>query len=260
MDSVIVLSNLLVGEKANAYMELRRTQLIEELRAARETLYDINFATDTAPPLGVSRPYALVSLWLTRWSTTFNKVYTFTNRGIDLYHSIDRQLGGYQDEEDPEIFNELRPELVECIDEGLRVLDAGYKVKPFSLEDYIKRVKDIKLAELLKEFNEVIDTAPNLAAIEFRTILSLVIQEKAKRVNPTSKTATRTDLGPSKMIDCARNETILSKDEQRLVNSFVSTYKDIYDLVTHRPGILIDKYEVYTMVDLLNKLLPAIIN
>jgi len=132
----------------------------------------------------------------------------------------------------------------------------------FPTESYIKRVADTKLAELLKEFNAAKDTTPNLAAIGFRTILSLVIQEKAKRVNPTSNTATCTDLAPQPMIDRARNDHILSQDEQRFVNTFVSIHRDIYDLVTHRPGAnnLVDKSEVDAMVDLLNKLLPSIIN
>jgi len=173
--------------------------------------------------------------------------------------SIDRSLDRYEQETDVEIFNELRPIIVEYIDAALSRLDREYEVRPL-LEEYIKRVKDTKLAELLKEFNVAKDTAPNLAAIGFRTILSLIIQEKAKRINPTSRTATRIDLAPQSMIDSARSETILSADEQRLVNSFVSTHKDIYEFVTHRPSVLINKNEVDTMVDLLNKLLPSIIN
>ncbi len=57
-------------------------------------------------------------------------------------------------------------------------------------------------------------------------------------------------------------EKILSIDKQRLVDSFVSTHKDIYDVVAHRPGAnkIVDKSEVDTIVDLLNKLLPSIIN
>src|SRR5258708_10103200 len=169
------------------------------------------------------------------------------------------ELGGYDEVSDPEIYNDLRVALSGWIDMGLGMLDREYKVKPL-LEEYTLRVKDTKLAELLKEFNAAKDNAPNLTAMGFRTILSLIIQEKAKRVNPTSNTATRTDLAPQPMIDSARNEKILSQDEQRLVNSFVSTHEDIFDFVTHRPNILIDKNEVDTIVDLLNKLLPSIIN
>jgi len=242
-------------------MELRRTKLIQELREAREELLNINFATDTTKRtgvFGVSRPFLLVDDWLIKWTPMFGRFYAFPD-GYYLDPSIRKSMEGYEQETDAEIFNELRPGFVSVIDIALKRLDQQYEVKPL-LEDYIKRVADTKLAELLKEFNAAKDIAPNLAAIGFRTILSLVIQEKAKRVNPTSNTATCTDLAPVPMIDRARNDHILSPDEQRFVNTFVSIHRDIYDLVTHRPNVLIDKSEVDTMVDLLNKLLPSIIN
>src|SRR5205823_3141579 len=106
-----------------------------------------------------------------------------------------------------EVFNELRPIFVGCIDEGLSILDEEYEVKPV-LEEYIKRVKDTKLAEMLKEFNVSKGTSPNLVAIGFRTILALIIQEKAKRLDPQSNTATRIDLALDKMIDSARNDKV----------------------------------------------------
>ncbi len=243
-------------------MDLRRTNLIQELRTAREELLNINFATDTVDTesskrIGVSRPYAVVDEWRIKWTATLRRFNSFTRTNIN--YPIGNKIDEYSQEEDPEIFNEIRPELVALIDFGLNILDEMYEVKPLLLEDYIKRVKDTKLVELLKEFNAIKDIAPNHAAIGFRTILCLIIQEKAKRVNPTSNTATRTDLSPT-MINSAKSEGILSRDEQRLVDSFVSTHRDIYDWVVHRPGILIDINEVDTMVDLLNKLLPSIIN
>ena len=242
-------------------MELRRIRLIQELREAREELLNINFATDTTNRIGVSRLYALADGWCTKWTPAFRRFAAFTPSVPYIETAIHSQMYGYDQVTDVEIFDELRPVFVGFIDAALSQLDQGYEVKPL-LEDYIKRVKDTKLAELLKEFNAAKDIAPNLVAIGFRTILSLVIQEKVKRVNPTSNTATKPDLAPQPMIDSARNDNILSQDEQRLVNSFVSTHKDIYDVVAHRPGAdkIVDKSEVDTMVDLLNKLLPSIIN
>lgn len=240
-------------------MELRRIRLIQELREAREELLNINFATNTTNYLGISRPCGLVSQWVDKWIPTFKRLTAFSGDYIE--GAIHRQMNGYDQETDVEIFNELRPIFVGFIDAALSRFDQEYEVKPL-LEAYIKRVNDTKLAELLKEFNAAKDIAPNLVAIGFRTILSLVIQEKAKRVNPTSNTAIRVDLAPQPMIDSARNDNILSQDEQRLVNSFVSTHQDIYNMVAHRPGAdkIVDKSEVDTMVDLLNKLLPSIIN
>jgi len=257
----------LVGEKERERVD-RSTKLIQELREAREELLNINFADDSPKYAYIgknpssrielerqpARPWDQLQAWLRKWDQAFLRF----NR-MHMGFVIRRELGGYEGVSDPEIYNDLRPSLLEWIDRGLGMLDQEYRVKPL-LEDYILRVKDTKLAELLKEFKASKDSSPNLVAMGFRTILSLVIQEKAKRVDPTSKTATRTDLAPQSMIDSARNEQILSKDEQRLVDSFVSTHKDIYDFVTHRPTILTDKSEVDTMVDLLNKLLPSIIN
>jgi hypothetical protein len=170
-------------------------------------------------------------------------------------------MSGSHEITDIEVFNELRSEIISIIDNGLSILDQRYKVKPL-LEEYTKRVKDTKLSVLLNEFNAAKDTTPNLAAIGFRTILSLVIQEKAKREKPQSDTATKTDLALDKMISSAKTDGILSGDLERLLNSFKATHKDIYDFVAHRPGgdKLVDKNEVDTMVDLLNKLLPSIIN
>jgi len=199
--------------------------------------------------------------WLDKWDPTFNRYSAFFQNAVTMNFYVTREMKGYQQEEDPEIFNELRPVFVGFIDHALSNLDQEYEVKPV-LEDYIQRVRDTKLAELLKEFNAAKDSAPNLVAIGFRTILSLVIQEKAKRINSTSNTATCIDLAPVPMIDRARNDHILSPDEQRFVNTFVSIHSDIYNMVAHRPGAdnLVDKSEVDAMVDLLNKLLPAIIN
>ena len=242
-------------------MEVRRTNLIRELREAREELLNINFATDTTNRIGVSRPYALVDEWYIKWVPTFRRFGGLIPGAVSIQTLIANDKYGYDQVTDVEIFNELRPGFVSHIDYGLSMLDQQYQVRPL-LEEYTKRVADTKLAVLLNEFNAVKDIAPNHAAIGFRTILSLVIQEKAKREKPGSNTASRPDLSVDKMIDSARTDSILSSDEQRLVDSFKSTHKDIYDFVAHRPGAknLVDKSEVDTMVDLLNKLLPAIIN
>src|SRR6266487_7020612 len=202
-------------------MALLRTNLIQELREAREELLNINFDDDTPPKsyayaggkrielfIPPTTPWKKIRSWLDKWTQTFRKVNTISRGAVKLHLLIPRQVDGFEKETDPEIFNELRPALVELIDRGLSILDQEYEVKSL-LEDYIKRVKDTKLTELLKEFNASKDTSPNLAAIGFRTILSLVIQEKAKREKPQSDTATKTDLALDKMISSAKTDGIL---------------------------------------------------
>lgn len=60
-------------------MERRRSNLIHELREAREELLNINFATDTTDRIRVSRPYALVDDWLNKWTPTLRKHWAFIN-------------------------------------------------------------------------------------------------------------------------------------------------------------------------------------
>jgi hypothetical protein len=72
-------------------------------------------------------------------------------------------------------------------------------------------VKDTKLALLLNEFNAVKDSSPNLAAMGFRTILTLIIQERAKQVNPHVPLATRDNLAVDPCIDTALKEHIFPK-------------------------------------------------
>jgi len=217
-------------------VELRRIRLIQELREAREGLLNINFATGTIDGVnGIFPPWDQVRVWLDKWSPTFRRLSAFLDGQVYIQGDIRNKLDGLEQETDAEIYNELRPVFVGFIDAALKRLDQKYQVKSL-LEEYTTRVTDTKLAVLLNEFNVVKDVAPNHAAIGFRTILSLVIQEKAKRVNSTSRTATRTDLAPQPMIDGARNENIFTQDEQRLVDSFASTHRNIYDIVAHRPG------------------------
>ncbi len=239
-----------LGRPSN--METRRRKLIQELRQARESLLDLSFGTS---------PFNDIRTLLNQWVHTFRRCNSFDPTLFLVEVTINQSLNGYESETDIEVFNELRAQIVGFIDLALSHLDKQYEVKPV-LEDYIRRVRDTKLAELLKEFNVSKDTSPNLTAIGFRTILALIIQEKAKKVKPGSNTATRTDLALDKMIDSARTDGILSNDEQRLLDSFKSTHKDIYDFVGHRPGAntMVGKDEVDTMVDMLNKLLPSIIN
>src|SRR2546421_8043818 len=136
-------------------MELRRIKLSEELKEARKTLFDISFINDMDEDfVGTSHAYAVLEGWLLNWTPTFEKVYSFLSGSVNIGYSIRNELQGYRQERDPEIFNEIRPILVGFIDLGLNKVDQKCEVRPL-LEEYIERVQDAKLAELLKEFNAV---------------------------------------------------------------------------------------------------------
>jgi hypothetical protein len=79
------------------------------------------------------------------------------------------------------------------IDGAIVTVDAQAPVRPF-LDDQILRVRDTKPAALLNEFNAAKDGQPNLAAIGLRTIICLIIQERARADDARSKLATRQDL------------------------------------------------------------------
>jgi hypothetical protein len=59
------------------------------------------------------------------------------------------------------------------------------------LDDLILKVKEEKLSTLLREFNAIKNQQPNSAAIVLRTIVCLIIQEKAKLAQPGGALAIR---------------------------------------------------------------------
>jgi hypothetical protein len=75
-------------------MELRRTNLIQELREAREALLDINLAT-LAPNLvgNESGPYRVVSVWLNNWEWAFIRFYAFIHGTFSIAMSIKSDVG-----------------------------------------------------------------------------------------------------------------------------------------------------------------------
>ena len=176
----------------------------------------------------------------------------------DLYAKLD----GFQQEKDVDVLDALRAQLVEVIDRTIKKLDSQIVLNS-ALHNRIARIQDTKLATLLNEFEAVKDSAPNIAAVGFSTILALVIQERAKRVHPASALATRTDLDVDPMIRDALRENIFSYAEAIHLSRFANGgQRDTFDNITHKPGALylIDKSNLEGAVDLLTSLLDSIIN
>jgi hypothetical protein len=61
-------------------------------------------------------------------------------------------------------------------------------------EATVLKTKDVKLSTLLREFNAIKNPYPNSAAIVLRTIICLIIQERAKLTKPDSELAKTQDL------------------------------------------------------------------
>src|SRR5207245_8096156 len=122
-------------------------------------------------------------------------------------------------------------------------------------QDRISKVTDRKLHELLEEFNCIKDQAPNHAAIGFRTILCLLIQERAKLEFPKSSLATRNDLQLKACIDDAISLHIFSQDDERRLKSLTQGgNKDTFDFIVHRQGDtqLVNKDAINDAINLLN--------
>jgi hypothetical protein len=112
--------------------------------------------------------------------------------GSMLLRRILQAVNGLNDAP-PNVLDDARENIVDHLDAAISKLDATRPVRSI-LEDRILRVKDTKLSRLLNEFNIHRERAPNLCAISYRTILSLVISERAKLAAPGSKLATKQDL------------------------------------------------------------------
>jgi hypothetical protein len=100
-----------------------------------------------------------------------------------------------------DVLFDVRARLIAMLDESIKNIDSTQIVESV-LEENIKKVKDTKLATLLNG-NGGKDAQPNSAAVIFRTILMLVVQEQAKRKNPASALATKQDLNLYFTIDTA---------------------------------------------------------
>lgn len=224
--------------------------MVKDLREARERLLYI-------------KKDLLTSDLLFSWYQQHMPLWAKTQRYGELTsHNLQMKLQGFEREVDVDLLDALRVQLVEYIDTVIKNLDSQIVTKSV-LQERIARVQDTKLATLLNEFKSVKDTAPNLTAVGFRTILTLIIQERARRVNPTSTLATRLDLAVDPMIKDALQEHIFTPGEEKHLKRFSDGGgKVTFDNITHKPGsnYLIDKSDLEDAISLLNALLAAIIS
>jgi hypothetical protein len=182
-----------------------------------------------------------------------------TPMGANLVNPLGQLIGTFAGIEDVDVLDAARDQVVAMIDGSIASL-AGQPVRSI-LEDLILKVKDTKLSTLLKEFNAIKDHQPNLAAIGLRTIICLIIQERAKITDPQGRLATRPDLELDPMLREATAGTF-PPGETKLLKGFQDRgLKVMIDQVVHKPGenMLIKTDDLSAAVDLLNKLLPTIV-
>jgi hypothetical protein len=233
-------------------MDALRNHVLDKLRESRQNLLSI--------PKDELTGNAIMS-WQGRSVNTFRRADSLTYSAPSLAFMPHSILSGFWTETDHDLCLELRDRIVCAIDRAIEDIDESQVVRPV-LDGYITKVADIKLATLLQEFNAVRSSQPNVACIAFRTILPLIIRERAKRVDPTHKLATKDDVGFEPDIKAAvDNQTLFSSAENKLLKRYLADgNKDSFDNVAHKPDYLILKDELDAAINLLNHLLPTIVD
>jgi hypothetical protein len=224
--------------------------LIAELLTARHELQDAAPQTLTTQ---------LITDWHTKWHKIINKAIR-VGGNVGLYAFSHASQG--PDNAPPEVVADVRTELVKLVD-LLRFGVDSTQVIESALQENIHRSADSKLAQLLGEFNRIKDTAPNAAAVIFRTILILVIHLRAKQLNDAGKLAghkhlaTNTNFDLSKAIDAAKAEGIFDRGDTKFLELFAPSGKALFDNVAHSvgPSAMVDKEHLATVIEPLNKLL-----
>ena len=234
-------------------MEALKAYVVEQLRSAREELlaYD---------QLTLSR--------IDEWQSKYNGLALIPASrlpgNVHFCNTFGHVVQAVPAVAPPPVWQDLRSRIVGMLDDNIRGIDQTQIVETI-LESHIKKIGDTKLAALLNEFNAIKDTAPNAAAVLYRTILSLAIQERAKIKAPNHSLAAATDLALEPSIKKALGDghpKIFDSAEERLLKRFLTGgQKDTFDNVAHKPGSnsLIGKENLSDAVDLLNSLLPTLL-
>jgi hypothetical protein len=235
-------------------MKALTAYIIEQLRASREELLAISNDELTC---------ARITAWQVKyWELALVPASRLPGH-VHFCNSFGYVIQAVPQQAPPQVVQDLRARVVGMLDENIRGIDSTQIVETI-LEASIKKVRDTKLAALLNEFNTIKAAAPNDAAVLFRTILSLVLQERAKIKAPNGSLATATDLSLEPSIKKSLGDShpkIFDSAEERLLKRFLTGgQKDAFDNVAHKPGsnALIAKENHSDVVDLLNSLLPTL--
>jgi len=229
-------------------MDELKAHIIKKLQKAREALLVIP----------KDRLIGQVMLaWYEEWRLILTRADSVS--GLILPVEISDYMAGFWGAEDNDVCLILRTRIIELIDQSIQAVDEKQQVKPI-LEDLITKVSDTKLSTLLREFNSIRTTQPNLASSGFRTILPLIIRERAKKVDPNHSLATKDDIGFEPDINAGiKHASLFNAAEKKLLSRYIKGGdKDSFDNVVHKPNYLIDKDELEDAVNLLNHLLPTI--
>lgn len=201
-----------------------------------------------------------IKSWFVQHQTIFAQAESLCGTLIN-YNIANNYMNGFWNEADGEVVTACRDRILRLLDSTIQALDVQQEVRPV-LDDLILRVQNEKLHRLLVEFNAIREVQCNIAGIGFRTILALIIQERARVVDSESWIAQADDFNSfEKAIKYALNRANLfdSAAQKHLRRYLEGTLKDSLDNVAHKSDYLIEPDDLSLAVDLLNKLLPSIV-
>jgi hypothetical protein len=145
------------------------------------------------------------------------------NRGavdaVHAYNTIIHRLIPYQTTTDADVLEAVRQEVVSILDNQISLADVEESVRPV-FDELILKIRDTKLSALLSEFNAAKEAQPNLASMGLRTILCLIIQERAKILNASSSLAVRQDLALQPMLDEAIATGLFPEGHTKLLQAY----------------------------------------
>jgi hypothetical protein len=205
--------------------------------------------------------FAEFTAWRKQFNVHMSKAEKYT--GALIVINAGEYTGGYQTETDTDVLDVVRNRILRLLDRNIGTLDATrIPVKP-ELEQLTAKVTNAKLKALLVEFQGMQASQPNSAAIVLRTILCLIIKERARKHAPHLKMAQNDDLNFAADLETAVKERIFDSGELKLLDGFNRHgLKPLYDNITHKASdnwLINDAKDLTAGIELITKLLYAIV-
>lgn len=224
---------------------------IANLQAARKHLAQLS--TD-ALKVGV------LHYWFRDNIETIRQTFSFIGNGLEVRIRI--ILSGHESQSDVSVLDALRMEIIKEIDSTIDQINKNQlsAVTPIS-EDVIERITDTKLSTMLRELNAAMAVAPNALAIAYRTIVSLTLRERARKVKPNSHLAAKEDIGFEVDLKQAIADHIFPEAIEKGLKRYVAGDKDSFDNVAHKAGdlTLVQPEDLQDAVRSLNTILRTIV-
>lgn len=205
--------------------------------------------------------YAALAHWHGKFKAHMARAERITGSLIGV--NAREYVRGYQLETDNDVLDAIRRKTVDLLDRNLEALgDTKVTAKP-ELDQLIAKVKPGKLATLLRELQDMQASQPNSAAVVLRTIICLIIKERARAKRPELRMAQTDDLNFAGDLRTAIDQRIFDGGDQKYLENFKdSNLRDLLDNITHKyeeKWLIKDKSDLVPGIELVTKLLYAVV-